>query len=89
MLVSAAAELSALVSGAADSIGAAAALESALVVLAEAVDSVVVAELLAAAVVSSFLAQAEARAMAPATRTIRATGLIFAISNISFTLLNG
>jgi hypothetical protein len=78
--------LVALALGAADSIGAMALLPV-LSVAAGAADSVVVvagaAELLADAVVdSSFLAQAEASAMAPATRMIRATGLILAISNM-------
>jgi hypothetical protein len=79
--------LVALASGAADSIGAMALLP--VSVVAGAADSVVVVAgaadsvlLLDAAVDSSFLAQAEASAMAPATRMIRATGLILAISNM-------
>nr|WP_239058931.1 hypothetical protein [Acidithiobacillus ferrianus] len=73
--------------GAADSIGAAVP-ESVLPLLAGAADSVVVVALLSeAAVLSSFLAHAEARAMAPATRMIRATGLILEISNMFSILL--
>ncbi|CDQ10391.1 conserved protein of unknown function [Acidithiobacillus ferrivorans] len=72
----------ALASGAADSIGIVA-LPLSVVVVAGAADSVVVVALLSeAAVVSSFLAHAEASAMALATRMIRATGLILAISNM-------
>ncbi|OFC29691.1 hypothetical protein BAE29_14145 [Acidithiobacillus caldus] len=52
---------------------------------AEEEDSVV-AELLAGALDSSFLAQALARAMTPAMKTTRATGLNLATSNM-FTLL--
>ncbi|MHB1479572.1 MAG: hypothetical protein ACYCQH_05445 [Acidithiobacillus ferrooxidans] len=81
--------LVALALGAADSIGAMALLPV-LSVVAGAADSVVVvagaadsvALLLGAVVDPSFLAQAEASAMAPATRMIRATGLILAISNM-------
>jgi hypothetical protein len=80
--------LVALASGAADSIGAMALLPvsvvagaaDSVVVVAGAADSVVL--LPDAAVDSSFLAQAEASAIAPATRMIRATGLILAISNM-------
>ena len=73
----------ALASGAADSIGIVASLLLFVVVVAGAADSVVVVSLLPeAAVVFSFLAHAEASAMALATRMIRATGLILAISNM-------
>jgi hypothetical protein len=82
-----AAELSlALVAGA-DSMGAAMPAELSVVVVAGAEDSVVALLSAGAVVLSSFLAQAAARAMTPATRTIRARGLILAISSMSLTLL--